>query len=40
MLNNIVQQKTPNKSLNIDSLQNVGYTSLIKNKHYPAATRE
>jgi hypothetical protein len=40
MTNNIVQQYTSKNTINIYSLQNVDYTSKIKNKHYPAATRE
>lgn len=36
---NIVKQKS-NHSLDIVSVQNINSTSMIKNKHYPAAARE
>jgi hypothetical protein len=39
-MNNIVQQNTSKNTINISGLHNVDYTSKIKNKHYPAATRE
>jgi hypothetical protein len=39
MLNNIVKQKS-NHSLDTVSVQKISSTSMIKNKHYPAAARE